>query len=189
MKLTFLTLTSLLLMVPAARANESEMLATNLPATIELRDQFNEPQKLSLPLTNITLLAIADKKGSDQVSDWIGALKARYSDRIDYRGLADMTGVPPFLQSTIRKQFRKTCSHPVMMDWSGKVCAQLGYRRGVSNILVLGCDGVVLARFSGPASETNLRQAVAALDSALSIRPSIISTAKSDSDKLNAHDP
>jgi hypothetical protein len=156
------------LVTATARAGEAESMATNLPSFIELRDQYDALQKLSLPLTNITLLAIADKKGSDQVSDWIAALRARYKDRIDYRGLADMTGVPPFLQSTIRKQFRKTCTHPVMMDWSGKVCAQLGYRRGVANILILECNGVVIGRFSGAASETNLLHAASTLDLALS---------------------
>jgi len=151
-------------------ASELEIVATNLPASIELRDQYDAPHKLVTPLTNLTLLAIADKKGSDQVGAWIAAVKMRYEDQIDIRGLADLAGAPPFLQGRIRKQFQKTCAHPVMLDWSGKVCAQLGYRSGTANILVLGRDGRILARFSGPASESNVREATLTLDAALALQ-------------------
>lgn len=58
-------------------ASEPEIVATNLPASIELRDQYDAPQKLVTPLTNLTLLAFADKKGSDQVGAWIAAVKMR----------------------------------------------------------------------------------------------------------------
>ncbi len=148
-------------------AGEAHLLATNAPACIALHDQYDAPQKLSFPTTNITVLAIADRKGSDQVDGWIAALKLRYSGRIDLRGLADVGGVPGFLQGKIRRRFQETRRYPVMMDWSGKACAQLGYHPGLANILILGRDGSILGRLTGGAVETNRAAAFDALDKAL----------------------
>ena len=138
------------------------------PASIELRDQFDAPQKLSFPATNLTLLTIADKKGSAQVDAWIAALKPKCDGRIDIRGLADCGGAPGFFQARIRKRFQETRTYPVMLDWTGQVCAQFGYTKSMANLLVLGRDGVIQARFTGEATPAAIAQAEAALDQALS---------------------
>ena len=163
-------------------AGETHLLATNAPAGIELQDQFGAPQKLSFPTTNITVFTIADRKGSEQVDGWIAALKPRYSGRIDLRGLADVGGVPGFLQGKIRKRFQETRTYPVMMDWSGKVCARLGYQPDLANILILGRDGSVLGRFTGGAVETNRVAAFDALDKVLLLQhpARVITAAKSN---------
>ncbi len=158
---------ALMLVVGSGIAGEAHLLATNVSACIELHDQYDAPQKLSFPTTNITVLTIADRKGSSQVDGWIAALKLRYSGRIDLRGLADVGGVPGFLQGNIRRRFQETRRYPVMMDWSGKVCAQFGYRPGLANILVLGKDGRILGRFAGAAVETNCAAAFITLNKAL----------------------
>ncbi len=164
---------ALMLVFGSGSAGEAHLLATNVPACIELHDQYDAPQKLSFPTTNITVLTIADKKGSDQVDGWIAALKPRYSGRIDLRGLAEVSGVPGFLQGKIRKRFQETRTYPVMMDWSGKVCAQLGYQPELANILILGRDGSVVGRFAGAATETTLGDAFKMLDGALSKNSSL----------------
>jgi hypothetical protein len=150
------------------RSGEGRLLATNAPACIELRDQYDAPQRLSFPATNVTLLTIADRKGSDQVEGWIAALKPRYAGRIDIRGLADCGGAPGFVQGRIRKKFQETRPYPVMMDWSGKASAQFGFKQNSANILVLGRDGRILARFAGAATAPAIAEAIAALDRALS---------------------
>jgi len=158
---------ALMLVAGSGIAGEAHLLATHAPAGIALHDQYDAPQKLSFPTTNITVLTIADRKGSDQVDGWIAALKLRYSGRIDLLGLAEVGGVPRFLQGKIRKRFQDTRTYPVMMDWSGKVCAQLGYQPDLANILILSRDGSVLGRFTGGAVETNRAAAFDALDKAL----------------------
>ena len=158
---------ALMLVAGSGIAGEAHLLATNVPACIELHDQYDALQKFSFPTTNITVLTIADRKGSEQVDGWIAALKPRYAGRIDLRGLADVGGVPGFLQGKIRKRFQETRTYPVMMDWSGKVCARLGYQPDLANILILGRDGSVLGRFTGGAVETNRAAAFDALDKAL----------------------
>ena len=158
---------ALMLVAGSGIAGEAHLLAANAPACIALHDQYDAPQKLSFPTTNITVLTIADRKGSEQVDGWIAALKPRYAGRIDLRGLADVGGVPGFLQGKIRKRFQETRTYPVMMDWSGEVCARLGYQPDLANILILGRDGSVLGRFTGGAVETNRVAAFDALDKAL----------------------
>jgi len=151
-----------------AIAGESIGLAINAPASIELRDQFDSSQKLAFPTTNLTLLTIADKKGSAQVDGWIAALKPRCSGRVAIRGLADVGGAPGFVHGRIRKGFQESRKYPVMLDWSGKVCAQFGYKKDEANILVLDRNGRIQARFTGVATTTAVAEASAVLDKLLS---------------------
>jgi len=178
---TILVMTAALLVAGTGGAGVEESLAKNAPARIELHDQYDAPKILSFPTTNITVLTIADRKGSEQVDRWIAELKPRYAGRIDLRGLADVRGVPWFLQEKIGKRFQETRQYPVMMDWSGKVCAQLGYQPGQANILILNQNGKVLGRFTGEAVERKRTAACHLIDQALSspMPPPAVSTAKS----------
>lgn len=162
-----LALLVLSLSLNSLRAADHGALPTNAPACIELRDQYDAAHRLSFPNTNFVVLTIADRKGSEEIDGWITALKQRYEGRIELRGIADVGGVPGFLQGRIRKKFREARPHPVMMDWSGKVCTQLGYAPDVANILVLGHDGLIHGRFTGPAVDPNRQKAFALLDKAL----------------------
>ena len=54
-----------------------------------------------------------------------------------------------------------------MLDWSGRVCAQLGYQRDVANILVLDRNGVIQARFTGAATSAAVALVGGALDKVL----------------------
>ena len=163
-----LVLAAALLARSSVHSGEARLLPTMAPPSIELRDQYDAPQKLSFPTTNVTLLTIADQQGSEQVDGWMAALKPRYAGRIDIRGLADCGGAPGFVQSRIRRKFQETRKYPVMMDWSGKVCAQFGCEPHLANILVLGRDGIILARFTGAATPSGIVDANAALDKVLS---------------------
>jgi len=151
-----------------ASAGESIELATNAPACIELRDQFDSPQKLAFPTTNLTLLTIADKKGSAQVDGWVAALKPRCSGRVAIRGLADVGGAPGFVQGRIRKGFQESRQYPVMLDWSGKVCARFGYKKDEANILVLDRNGLIHARFTGVATAAAVAEVGVVLEKLLS---------------------
>ena len=141
--------------------------STNAPSCIELRDQFDTPQRLSFPTTNLVVLTIADRKGSEEVDGWIAALKPVYSGRVDFRGLANVAGVPGLFQAKVRRKFQETRKYPVMMDWSGTACAQFGYQREVANVLVIGRDGAILARLCGGATDAAVAAARASLDAAL----------------------
>lgn len=154
-----------------AGALEAVGLPTNAPARIELRDQFDLPQELTFPTTNVTLLTIADKKGSAQVEAWIEALKPRFSNRIVIRGIADVRGAPVIMHGRIRKAFQESRKHPVMIDWTGNVCALFGYKKGEANILLMDRSGRIEARYTGVATASTVAKASAVLDKMLSAVP------------------
>lgn len=148
-------------------AQQPQLLPAKSASQIQLRDQFDVPQELVFPSSNVVLLAIADRKGSDEVTAWIAALKPFCSKAIEIRGLADVRTVPGFLQGRIRKKFQESRTYPVMMDWSGAVCDRFAYRSGAANILVIDRDGSVRSRFFGAPHEAVIASARAALEKAV----------------------
>jgi hypothetical protein len=140
---------------------------TNAPSLIELNDQFDSPQKLSFPATNITLLTIADKKGSEQIAGWIAPLKHRFGRRIDIRGIADVSPVPRMLRGLVRMNFKRTFTYPVMMDWSGNVVNAFTYVPDEANVLVLDRRGRIISRLSGKANEKAVHDLFAVIDQAM----------------------
>lgn len=139
--------------------------ATNrAPSWIELNDQFDRPQTLSFPTTNVTLLTIADRKGAEQIAGWIKPVKERFGTNLNIRGIADVSAVPGPLKKVVRKRFQKEHMYPVMLDWSGTVCAQFAYQPGLANVYILGSDGRIQGRFTGVASGTNLSAAMDSLE-------------------------
>lgn len=166
MKVFILRLVACLPAICQNIAGEAPKPPAHAPACIELRDQYDAPQRLVFPAMSVVVLTIADKKGSEQVDGWVAALKSRYAGRIELRGLADVGGVPGFLRGNVRKKFQETRTYPVMMDWSGKVCAQFGFQPGMANVLVIARDGNIHARVAGSAREPALKELSAAIDAA-----------------------
>ena len=153
--------------VSAALSSGPSIAPTNAPPLIELRDQFDAPQKLSFPGTNVTLLTIADKKGSEQIAGWVAALKQRFGKRIDIRGLADVSTVPRPLRGMVRLKFQKIHTYPVMLDWSGEAVKAFTYVPGKANVLVLDPRGQILERISGEANPKAVADLCAAIDRVL----------------------
>jgi hypothetical protein len=149
---------------------KSSFTPTNAPSLIALRDQFDAPQELSFPSTNVTLLTIADKKGSEQIAGWVRPLKQRFGAHIDIRGIADVSKVPRALHGLVRMRFQKLLTYPVMMDWSGQVVSAFTYVPNQANVLMLDEDGRILQRISGEANEKAIQDLCAAIDRALAKR-------------------
>ena len=162
--------------VSAALSSEPSIAPTNAPPLIELHDQFDAPQKLSFPGTNVTLLTIADKKGSEQIAGWVAALKQRFGKRIDIRGLADVSTVPRFLRGIVRMKFQKLHTYPVMLDWSGEAVKAFTYMPCKANVLVLDPRGQILERISGEANPKAVQDLCAAIDRALVNRARTLAT-------------
>lgn len=150
-----------------AIAGEAPKKPAHAPASLELRDQHDAPQRLAFPGTNVVVLVIADKKGSEQIDGWVVAIKTRYAERIELRGLADLGSVPWFLRGKVRTGFQEAITYPVMLDWSGKVSPQFGYQADVANVLVIARDGSIDAHAAGSAGEPALKQVFAAIDAAM----------------------
>ena len=161
--------------VSAAPNSEPSITPTNAPSSIELRDQFDAPQTLSFPATNVTLLTIADKKGSEQIAGWVAPLKQRFGKRIDIRGLADVSTVPRPLRGMVRMKFQKLHTYPVMMDWSGEAVKAFTYVPDKANVLLLDERGQILKRISGEANPKAVQELCDAIDRALVGRARAIS--------------
>ena len=142
--------------------------STPTPSFIELRKQFYAPQHLSSPSTNMTLLTISDRKGSEEVDGWSSALKPLYAGHFDFRGPANVAGIPGLFHARLRARFEETGEYPVMLDWSGKVCAQFGYKPGTANLLVIERDGSIRARLCGSANPAAIASFRTAVDARLS---------------------
>ena len=171
-----LLLLTLATSVSAAPDSEASVTPTNAPSSIALHDQFDAPQTLSFPATNVTLLTIADKKGSEQIAGWVAPLKQRFGKRIDIRGLADVSTVPRPLRGMVRTRFRKSQTYPVMMDWSGEALKAFTYVPDKANVLVLDGHGQILKRVSGEASPEAVEDLCATIDRALVNRAHTLAT-------------
>jgi len=161
------TLASAFVLMSNSDAVEPKPNLTHAPASIELHDQFDSPQRLNFPATNVVLLTIADKTGAEQVDSWIAAVKPRYADRVEIRGIAEVRGVPAFLRGKVRKKFQQTRQYPVMMDWSGDVCAKFKYQPGVANVFLIARDGSIVGRWTGTATHAAVSELSASVDRAL----------------------
>lgn len=161
------TLVSAFVLLSDADAVEPNPNPTHAPASIGLRDQFDSPQRLTFPATNLVVLTIADKTGAEQIDAWIAAIKPRFASRVEIRGLADVRGAPSFLRGKVRKKFQQTRQYPVMMDWSGDVCAKFNFQPGVANLLLIARDGTIVGRWTGTATRAVVAELSATLDRAL----------------------
>jgi hypothetical protein len=131
---------------------------TNAPESIELPDQFEKPQKLSFPNTNLTVLTIADRKGSEQIAGWVEPVAKRFGTRVAVRGIADVSAVPRLLRGTVRSAFRKEQSYPVMLDWSGKEVAKFAPKENVTTVLLIDGQGKILRRYEGLAKKAEVEE-------------------------------
>lgn len=131
---------------------------TNAPTCIELPDQFEKLQKLSFPNTNLTVLTLADRKGSEQIAGWVEPVAQKFGTRVAVRGIADVSAVPRLLRGTVRSAFRKEQSYPVMMDWSGKEVAKFAPKENVTTVLLIDGQGKILRRYEGVAKKAEVEE-------------------------------
>ena len=123
----------------------------------ELTDQEAKPRRYRFPKAKVTVMTVADRKGSEQLAPWIQQLHDRYGARIDIDGLADVSMIAKPFHSIFRAAFRKQLAYPVMLDWDGSVVKQFGYAKGVANIYVIDRRGRILRQVTGPLSDEGLR--------------------------------
>lgn len=131
---------------------------TNMPPRIELPDQYEQTQRLVFPSTNITILTLADRKGSEQIAGWVDPLSKRFGKRVEVQGIADVSAVPRILRGTVRAGFRRDIPHPVMMDWSGTTIQKFAPRADVTTVLVINGRGQILRTFEGAATSSQIEE-------------------------------
>lgn len=169
-RIVFAILGAAIFFTPIARAESTTLMLapTNLICPgFELPDQFGTNHLIQFPQPQPMVLIVADRKGSEQITVWVTALKARYGGRIGVMGVADVGGVPAFLKNTIRNKFRAKYAHPILLDWSGKLPACLHCEKDVANVCLLDSAGRVLATERGECGEISLQRLTQTTDLAL----------------------
>lgn len=132
----------------------------------DLTDQDAQPRVYRFPKTKVTVMTVADHKGSAQLAPWIQPLYDRYEKRIDIDGVADVSMIPKPFHNMFRAAFRKQLTRSVMLDWGGSVVKQFGYTKGVANIYVIDHRGGIRRQFSGPATPEALQTLIREIDRA-----------------------
>ena len=135
-------------------------------ADFELSDQDSKTRAYKFPKTKVTVMTVADHKGSDQLAPWIQRIYDRYEKRIDIDGVADVSMIPKPFQNMFREAFRKKLTRSVLLDWGGSVVKQFAYEKGVANIYVIDRGGRIMNHVSGPVSDEAMRELAIKIDSA-----------------------
>ena len=133
----------------------------------ELTDQNAATRRYHFPKAKVTVMTVADHKGSDQLAPWIQRLHDRYGKRIDIDGVADVSMIPKPFHNIFREAFRKRLTYSVMLDWGGSVVKQFGYTKAVANIYVIDRRGCIVKQITGPVSDEAMRQLTREIDRAV----------------------
>ena len=133
----------------------------------QLTDQHLKARAYRFPKTKVTVMTIADHKGSGQLAPWIQQLHNRYRRKIDIDGVADVSGIPTPMREIFRAVFRNQLTYSVMLDWDGSVVRQFGHKKGVANIYVIDRDGRIVNQTSGPLNDEALAALAMEIDRTL----------------------
>ena len=136
-------------------------------ADFELTDQDAKPRVYRFPKSKVTVMTVADHKGSDQLAPWIQRLYERYEKRLDIDGVADVSMIPKPFHNMFRQAFRKQLTRSVMLDWGGSVVKQFDFEKGVANLYVIDRRGGIVHAVSGPFSEDAFLPLARAINRAL----------------------
>jgi hypothetical protein len=129
----------------------------------ELKDQFGKAQRFQIPLPQVTVLTVADRKGSEQLGGWVKKLKEHYGGRLSILGVADVTKVPAMMRPLVRSRFKQRYEHSILLDWEGVCSRQLTVVADQANLFVLGTNGVVTLTLNGSCDDAKLRQLFGAI--------------------------
>lgn len=131
---------------------------------IVLKDQFGSVHSYHFPLDRPMVLLAADKKGYEVLAPWIKAVRDRAGRNTPVVGIADVRGVPGFLQAKVRRKFEARQKHPVLLDWDGDVLNLLNPEKGVPNAYLITASGQVVLHLSGEASAGKLEKLLKGLE-------------------------
>ena len=122
-------------------------------AGFELSDQDEKARSYRFPKAKVTVMSVADHKGSEQLAPWIQQIHDRYGTRVDIDGIADVSMIAKPFQGIFRAAFRKQLARSVLLDWGGEVVKQFDYKKGVPNLYVIDRKGQIVGRASGTATD------------------------------------
>jgi hypothetical protein len=158
------------LLLGGALSAQNEPAAPEPPPRLEaftLSDQFERAHSIAFPRERPLLLTVADRKGATQVHGWVAPMRERFGARLDQTGVADVSKVPGFLRSRVRAGFREEYTHPVLLDWQGRVCRAVKAERGQATVLLVTRTGEIVFRAGGAVAPDVLERLSRAVEETL----------------------
>ena len=132
-----------------------------------LEDQHRDEHDYRFPRERVTVLLVADRKGSDGLEKWVRPLYERYELDIDLRGIAELSEAPRIFRGLIRLGFRQVLEYPVLMDWEGEVCEALNYPGEIPRVVVAAPDGEIALKVDGEAEPERIARVMRSVDALL----------------------
>ena len=133
---------------------------TNAPISISLSDQWEKSAVLHAPLERITILAVADRAGAEQINEWVAPLKVQFGTNVHFFAVADVGAVPGPLRGMVRRRFAKEYSYPIGLDWKGTITGQLTLTSKAVNLFVLDRAGTIQHTTRGAVETEALRKLI-----------------------------
>jgi hypothetical protein len=129
-----------------------------------LRDQFAKEHHGVFPGRGPVVLVVGDRKSSGQIEPWMRFIAPRVGERAEIVGVADLRGMPHFLEGMVRMGLRSGVPKwPVLMDLDGTIALPLGVSSGVLRIVVLDRAGGVVMWRDGAFTERVAEEIVGAV--------------------------
>jgi hypothetical protein len=159
-------LTAFLLLATPVTSSASNSETTQITG-FSLQDQFGDTHEYRFPKNKISVVLVADRRGSDQIPGWVKPIQSRFQQQIDIDGIADVSKVPGWLQDLVRGGIRRQLDYPILLDWQGSVCDQFHYKEGRVNLFILDQTGAVRRHINGAVTPDKLDQLTNQIESLL----------------------
>lgn len=141
----------------------------------ELQDQYGITRNCVFPSAKIRIITFADQKGTTSIEGWVRPIYKRYGNQIDITGVAVLSAVPAIARALVSAFIRASVKYPVLLDWEGRVSAQLGYENHTFRLVVVDCEGGIRHSLTGPVNSSELQRLFAQIDALLREQPVLTS--------------
>jgi hypothetical protein len=141
-----------------------------------LKDQFDKEFRVSASRGQVLVLVCGDREGSNYTGAWTEAVTKKFerSGSLPLRivPIANLSGVPSFLQSFVKKRFvgpdpATQPRLPILLDWEGDLERLYGFAEGLANVYLIDRAGTLQFSGSGKGTEPETRALVDAVSRAL----------------------
>ena len=147
--------------------NLNTVFANDKAKDFSLKDQFGKVHEYKFARGKISILAFADKDGSEQLEAWIRPLYEKYGEKVDIHGIAELSAVPSIARGIVRVMIKKKSKQSVMLDWKGEVSKQYSYQKDKANIILIDADGNIVAKEVGASDAKKLEDFYKEIDKLL----------------------
>lgn len=136
------------------------------PLAFSLKDQLDREHTEAESAGQVTLLTVADRKGSTFLGAWSKAIGTELGRTehppVRWVGAATLSGVPSFMRGMVKKMFGADEKRWTLMDWKGQFAKTYSLPAERASLLVFAPDRRLLFQTSGQAVDPAVVSALVA---------------------------